>query len=109
MGNSKKRAPTASKASKAFKKNLQVKKNQAASHKYKWKPNEDEDDNLNSKESSDTLPSCKSRRKRAKHITDDDTSVVDVDDIESQYVLDNDETSSNEEVWAWKPFCYNEN
>jgi len=108
MGNSRKKAATTSKVSKSSAKKLQVKKNQSASHKYKRKPTEDEDDNLDSEESSDTLPSCKSRRKRAKHTTDDDTSVVDVDDVVSQYVSDNDETSSNAEVRDWKPFCDSE-
>jgi len=106
MGNSKKKAATASKASKSSAKSLQVKKNQAASLKYKRKPKEDEDDNLDSEEPSDTLPSCKSCRKHARHTTDDDISVVDVDDVESQRVSDNNETSSDEEVQAWKPFCY---
>jgi hypothetical protein len=95
MGNSKKKA-TAAKASKTSAKKLQVKKNQAALHKYKRKLVENEDDDSDSEESSVTLPSCKSREKRAKYTTDDDTSVVDVDDVESQYVSDNDETSSNE-------------
>jgi hypothetical protein len=100
MGKSKKKAAPAPKVSKTSAKNLQVKKNQAASHKYKRKPDKDEDDDSDSDESSDTLPSHKSCRKRAKHTTDDEISVVDVDDVRSQNVSDNDETSSNEKVRA---------
>jgi hypothetical protein len=45
----------------------------------------------------DTEPPCKSQKKHAKHITDDDTSVVDVNDTKIQYVLDSNEASPDEE------------
>jgi len=96
MGNSKKKANTAANPSKTSTKKLQAKKSQTVQHTYKRKQVEDEDNNSDSEESSNTLPSCKSHQKHAKHATDDDISVVDVDDVESQYVLDNNEASSNE-------------
>jgi len=96
MGNSKKKANTAANPSKTSTKKLQAKKSQTVQHTYKWKQVKDEDNKSESEESSNNLPYCKLRQKRAKHATNDDISVVDVDDVESQYVSDNNEASSNE-------------
>jgi hypothetical protein len=107
MRSSKKKAITAAKMSKtsARKPQVRVKKSQAVLHTRKRKQVEDDDDDSKESTTSDTEPPCKPRKKCAKRVTDGDPSVVDVDDVESQHVLDldnldNDDASSSDEVRA---------